>query len=106
MKIFKKFRKQEFDPSKAPTLIIPTRNRPESLNSVLEYLVKFYPGTRIVIADGSDPYFQPENEKNCSRTSRFLDILYTAYSPEILYIDRLETVVSRLNEGFYVFGCG
>lgn len=104
MNIFKKFRKRRFDPSKVPTLMIPTRNRPESLNGVLEYLVKFYPGTRVVIADGSEQYFQPANEENCARAARSLDMTYTAYPDEMPLIDRLDAAVSAQPEGFYVFG--
>ena len=42
-------------------LLIPTRNRPTSLMSVIAFLERFHPGTRVIVADGSADSYAHEN---------------------------------------------
>ncbi|CTQ54747.1 hypothetical protein LP7551_03282 [Roseibium album] len=102
--IFKRFLRPCFDPSTVPVLIVPTRNRPTSLDSLLHYLARFYPGARLIVADGSEEPFQSENGSNAAAISGELDLRYLAFPPEMPLLDRLETVLSGEPEGYYVLG--
>ena len=81
------------------TVLMPTRNRPESICHALEFFDVFYPGTRIVVADGSTGEFQPEVKSICVSFSK-IDVDYTHYDPEIPYIHRIVEALKRMDDEF------
>lgn len=84
-------------------LLIPTRNRVTSLGHVLRFLEKFYPGTRVVVADGSTGDYQPAVEALCQGVSR-LEMDYRKYDSSIDLFDRIIHVLSHLEDEFVVMG--
>lgn len=87
-----------------PKLFIPTRNRPESLSKVLEYLIRFYPETKVTIADGSDEDYKTQYQAMLEGMPRRLDLDYLAYPPETGFVDRCLDALGREAEGHMVFG--
>ena len=94
----------DFDENAYSTIIVPTRNRPTSLRCLLAYLGKFYPGAKLVIADGSMPESQFENEAICREASGRLQLDYRAFDADIAFTERVRTVLESLPEDQYVFG--
>jgi glycosyltransferase domain-containing protein len=85
-------------------LLIPTRNRPTSLLHVLRFLARFYPGTAVLIADGSTPEFKERNRRSVDGLKGELEIEYRQYADEIPLFDRLLDVVETSSDPFFVMG--
>lgn len=85
------------------TLVIPTRNRPRSLSLVLEFIERFYPATRVVIADGSSPDFQ---KATAARVSSFngLGIDFLPYPASLSLFDRLLDALRQVPDEFVIMG--
>lgn len=85
------------------TLVIPTRNRPRSLSLVLEFVERFYPATRVVIADGSSPDFQ---KAAAARVSAFngLAIDFLPYPASLSLFDRLLDTLRQVPDEFVIMG--
>ncbi|KAA1419430.1 TIGR00180 family glycosyltransferase [Nocardioides humilatus] len=79
-------------------ILIPTRNRPTSLRGLLEYLARFYPEADILVADGSTPEFQQQNEAYVASLSTRID--YRAYDEEIGLFERLSLVLDSIDDEF------
>jgi glycosyltransferase domain-containing protein len=86
-------------------LFIPTRNRPASLLNVLEYLIKFYPQTEVIIADGSDHHHKQRNKKKLENVSPKISIDYRQYPVELGLIERCLDVLESLDNEYIVW-CG
>ena len=87
-----------------PKLVIPTRNRPASLDNVLGFIARFFPGTSIVIADGSIENYRPLNQQAVSGRNRDLDIDYRAFEPSMPFFDRILDVLTSLPDETVVMG--
>ena len=81
-------------------LLLPTRNRPTSLRSVLQYLERFYPGTELLIADGSSEHHQAQNQQTV-RSLNGLTIDYRTYPSELPLFDRLVDVISGETDEYF-----
>jgi len=88
----------------APRLLIPTRNRPTALGGVLEFLARFYPGTGVLIADGSSEAYKPANRAAVERLRDSLALDYRPYPEELTYFDRLLDVLQGESDEFFVTG--
>lgn len=86
------------------TLVIPTRNRPASLEGVLRYLADFSRNVQVCIADGSWPEHQERNEAAVAALSSRLDINYRSFDPEIGLFDRLHQFLQSLDAEIIVMG--
>lgn len=86
-----------------PTLVIPTRNRPRSLSFVLAFLERFYPSTRVVVADGSTPDFQAAVTAQVAGF-KHLSIDLLPYPDSLGLFDRLLDVLDRLADEFVILG--
>lgn len=84
-------------------LLIPTRNRPESLSSVLTFLESFYPGTQVIVADGSSEEFKPRVEEAVAGFAS-LDLSFRSYPFDVSIFDRLLDVLEAESEEFIVMG--
>lgn len=87
-----------------PRLFIPTRNRPTSLQAVLSWLARFYPGTGVVIADGSGEDYKPRNRAAVEAARPNLAIDYRAYPLELPFFARILDVLESLDDEALVFG--
>lgn len=86
-----------------PRFLIPTRNRPASLRGLFGFLDLFYPGTRLIIADGSDPDDQARNLETAGAFPQ-LDIEVVAYPPDLPFFERLYDVLQRLDDEMLSLG--
>lgn len=88
----------------APRLLIPTRNRPAALGGVLDFLARFYPGTGVLIADGSSEAYKPANRAAVERLRDSLALDYRPYPAEMPYFDRILDVLQGEDDEFFVMG--
>ncbi|MEM8662880.1 MAG: TIGR00180 family glycosyltransferase [Pseudomonadota bacterium] len=79
-------------------LLIPTRNRPTSLASVVGFLERFYPATRLIVADGSTDAFAQENRAAMTDPARKIEIDYRRYPYEMGLFDRLLDVLNGIDD--------
>ncbi len=90
--------------SPMPRLFIPTRNRPTSLRSVLTFLDHFYPGTGVIIADGSNESYKPLNRETVAGAAPSLAIDYRPYPADLCYFARIVDVLRNVNDELLVVG--
>lgn len=82
-------------------LLIPTRNRPESLRQVFRYLSTFYPGRTVVVADGSDPSHAALTKQVCGEHS---NVEYRNFPAEMAFFERLHRVVGDMSDELVIMG--
>ncbi len=87
-----------------PRLLIPTRNRPTALRGILEYLRCFYPGTGLIVADGSSESFKPENRVAVATVQNELEVDYQAYPEDMSLFDRTLAVLEGERDEFFIMG--
>lgn len=85
-------------------LLIPTRNRPTSLMSVIGFLERFYPGTRIIVADGSADGFAAENRANMEAGARGGLVEYRRYPYELPLFERILRVLRDIDDPTIIMG--
>lgn len=85
-------------------ILLPTRNRPNSLRCVLDFYEQFYPNTRIIVADGSDDVFKTANKSVVQQHSKGLITEYLPYPAELPLFDRLIDVLNQLDTEFVIMG--
>ncbi len=85
-------------------LLIPTRNRPTSLMSVIGFLERFYPGTRIIVADGSADGFAAENRANMEAGERGGLVEYRRYPYEMPLFERILDVLRDIDDPTVIMG--
>ncbi|MEM9222732.1 MAG: TIGR00180 family glycosyltransferase [Pseudomonadota bacterium] len=85
-------------------VLIPTRNRPSSLLSVVRFLERFYPETRVIVADGSLEDFAKANKAAMESADRSLDIEYRRYPYDMPFFDRLLDVLNGLDDRNIIMG--
>lgn len=85
-------------------ILIPTRNRPESLGHVLEYMSRFYPGQSVIIADGSTEEYKAHYRNLLNNHQFDLDIDYQPFDEKISIFDRLLTVLKKLEDDLVIIG--
>ncbi len=79
-------------------VVIPTRNRPTSLEGVLAWFARFYPTADVLIADGSDQPFQDRNREVVAESAFAVEL--RSYPPEMSLFDRLLDVLRGLDSDF------
>lgn len=88
-----------------PRLLIPTRNRPTSLGGVLAYLVRFYPKTEVIIADGSVEEMKPANRAQAvAAQGQGLSVDYRAFPYEMPFFERLLDVLKNESDPYFILG--
>lgn len=85
-------------------LLIPTRNRPTSLMSVIAFLERFYPGTRVIVADGSADSYAHENRIAMTAPERGGLVEYRRYPYEMPLFDRILDVLGSIDDATLVMG--
>lgn len=85
-------------------LLIPTRNRPTSLLSVVRFLERFHPDTQVIVADGSSDAFAGRNLEAMSAPDRTLAIEYRRYPYELGFFDRILDVLEGIDDPLIVMG--
>lgn len=81
----------------APTVVVPTYNRPRFLERSLVHFNRDESPLRILIADGSTDETKLENEALIRELGRDLDLHHLTYSPELGMISRLADVLRQLD---------
>ena len=85
------------------TLLIPTRNRQESLCHTLSFLDTFYPGTKVIVADGSAPENELAVKAACASVSN-LEVGYLHFDPDITYAGRILLALHQIDSKFVAMG--
>jgi len=85
-------------------LLIPTRNRPTSLLSVVTFLERFYPGTRLIVADGSAEEFAEANRAAMTAPGREVEIEYRRYPYDLDFFDRILDVLETIDDTNIIMG--
>lgn len=85
-------------------LLIPTRNRPTSLSSVIGFLERFYPGTEVIVADGSSDAFAEANRAAMTAPERRGLVEYRRYPYEMPLHARILDVLGDIDDPFIVMG--
>lgn len=85
-------------------IVLPTRNRPNSLKWVLRYYAEYYPGTKLIIADGSTERFKPLNRAVTEAVGSALEIEYLPYPDALPLFDRLIDVIRNCPDEFIIMG--
>lgn len=85
-------------------ILIPTRNRPTSLASVIGYLDRFHPGTQVIVADGSSDEHAAENARNTAAPGRATEVDYRRYPYEMPFFDRILDVLENESDAFFIMG--
>lgn len=85
-------------------LVVPTRNRPKKVEALLTYLARFYPETRVVIADGSDPLEQEQVAWVCSEAALVASVVFRAYPADLPLFERLLDLVMSLDDPMLILG--
>lgn len=83
-------------------LLIPTRNRPASLASLLRFVEQRYRSTSVIVSDGSTPEFAAVVEGVCRRSG--LDLEYFHTDSAIGLFDRLLDTLEHIPDEVVVFG--
>lgn len=74
----------------ATTLIVPTRNRPRQMQDFLAFIAKFYPGSKVVVLDGSElNSTQLEVAEVCAAFEGPLSVVFKSYPADIPLFERL-----------------
>lgn len=84
-------------------LLIPTRNRPASLASVLGFLEAFYPDTQVIVADGSRDNMKSQVE-DVTKQFNNLSVDFRSYHEDIGYFDRVLDVLEAETDDYIVMG--
>jgi glycosyltransferase domain-containing protein len=85
-------------------ILIPTRNRPSSLISVLRYLDEFFPQAEVIVADGSADQHAETNARNTGSRDFRIGIDYRRFPYELPLFDRLLDVLSGEPDEFFIMG--
>ena len=85
-------------------LFIPTRNRPTALSNMLRYLVRFYPSTHVIIADGSSENYKSLNRQTVDALKHDLAIDYRPYPADLPIFDRMLDVLRSESFEFVING--
>ena len=85
-------------------LLIPTRNRLVSLAGVLEFLARFYPGTDVFVADGSEPAYQGQYQDVMARSANGLNVIYRRYPHDMPFVTRVLSVLQELDDECIAMG--
>lgn len=85
-------------------LFIPTRNRPTALSNMLRYLVRFYPSTHVIIADGSSENYKVLNRQHVDFFKHELAVDYRPYPPDLPMYDRMLDVLRDVSSELVING--
>ena len=85
-------------------ILIPTRNRSTSLLVVLQFLDRFYPNTKVIIADGSNDQYAAENKGNLATNDLKIEVDYRRYDYEIPFFDRILDVLRDVSDEYIIMG--
>lgn len=85
-------------------LLIPTRNRPTSTRNVLAYLAQFYPGTEVIVADGSCDGYGAAYAKTVDEFRDRLAIDYRVCDSGLSFFDRVLEVLKSLTDELTIMG--
>lgn len=85
-------------------LVIPTRNRPVAAACVLRHLARFYPGTRVTVADGSIGQYYEAYDRAIEAPSRQLQLDYRRYDWELPLGKRLIDTLEKLDDDLVLVG--
>lgn len=85
-------------------LLIPTRNRPTGLGNMLGFISEFYPGSRILVADGSSDSFKPQNAAAVEKYRGSLELDYRPYPEDLGLFHRLLDVIKSIDDEYIIIG--
>ncbi len=84
-------------------LLITTRNRPDSLSRVLSFLENFYPGTSVIVADGSLEEYKT-SVAVCTEKYRGINVEFKSYDYSVSIFDRILDVLENESEEYIAMG--
>jgi glycosyltransferase domain-containing protein len=85
-------------------LLVPTRNRPEGVASLLRYIAMFHPENPVLIADGSDPEMQRKVAAICQDFAGRLQLDFRPYPSGMPLFERLGDVLGKLSDNTLAMG--
>jgi glycosyltransferase domain-containing protein len=85
-------------------LLVPTRNRPEGVASLLRYIEKFHPENPVLLADGSDPEKQEQVAAICRSYAGRIQVDFRPYSASITLFKRLVDVLKCIDDETLAMG--
>lgn len=85
-------------------ILIPSRNRPESLGKILGYLARFYPQTEVIIANGSSTEYIAKYNQMIKAFDGKLSIEHRTYDVDFPFFDRILDVLENIDDEFVIMG--
>ncbi len=85
-------------------MLIPTRNRPTALSNTLGFIADFFPGTRIIVADGSYDDFKPQNAQTVKDLGDRIELDYRPYPDKMGLFERLLDVIRSIDDEYIIMG--
>jgi len=85
-------------------LVIPTRNRPVSFARVLRYLCEFYPGTRLLVANGSEASYATAYSDAVEAARERIDLTYLEYDSGLTLGERMSDALNQIDDDFVIAG--
>lgn len=83
-------------------IVIPTADRPASLQAVLDYYGRFYPRAELVVADGSSEEGKDRNRRAVAAAEVAVD--HREYDADLPVFERLHQVLTTLDREFVIMG--
>ena len=85
-------------------ILIPSRNRPGSLRSVLGYLAHFYPKSEVIVADGSNEEYRLGYEETIKSVKDTLSVEHRVYDAEFPFFDRILDALNSISDELVIMG--
>ena len=85
-------------------ILIPSRNRPSSLGCVLGFLARFYPGSEVVVADGTNGEYKPRYRRVIDSFRDSLSLEYRPYDADLPFFDRILDALESLQDDLVIMG--
>jgi len=85
-------------------ILIPSRNRPGSLRSVLGYLAHFYPQSEVIVADGSNEEYRSGYEETIKSVKDTLSVDHRVYDADFPFFDRILDSLNSVRDEFVIMG--
>ncbi|MEZ0579485.1 TIGR00180 family glycosyltransferase [Nocardioides sp. MH1] len=83
-------------------IVIPTADRPASLQAVLDYYARFHPRAELVVADGSTPEVKERNRESVAQAQ--VAVEHQEYDADLPVFERLLRTLHTFEREFVIMG--